>query len=144
MQEFQRFDRFNALYNPGGVAAFRTIFLKTSNHQDGKYFAELLKQEMKTRSSRTHTEMRLSIYGKSMDEWAELAKFVKRNDFYSDACKRSNKWMIQTPRIFRIFAAQKAVASYKELIQNIFEPSEKLVVTYVEHVYVPGRSSATQ
>ena len=38
---FQRFDNFNDSYEPLGAGALRTIFMKTSNAIDGRFFAEL-------------------------------------------------------------------------------------------------------
>jgi hypothetical protein len=38
---FNRFDHFNAKYNPLGNSALRTIFLKSKNDMGGRYFAEL-------------------------------------------------------------------------------------------------------
>ncbi|CAF1037033.1 unnamed protein product, partial [Rotaria sordida] len=40
---FQRFDRFNANYNPVGQTMLREIFMKTNNYIDGVFFAEMLK-----------------------------------------------------------------------------------------------------
>lgn len=40
---FQRFDKFNAKYNPVGESRLREVFLKTDNYLNGRYFAELLK-----------------------------------------------------------------------------------------------------
>ena len=41
---FNRFDRFNAKYNPMGVRNLRAIFIKTDNLTHGKYLAEVTKQ----------------------------------------------------------------------------------------------------
>ena len=35
---FDRFDHFNNKYNPFGSGDLRTVFLKSSNYQKGKYF----------------------------------------------------------------------------------------------------------
>ena len=40
---FHRFDKFNLKYNPIGESRLRTIFLKTDNHIEGRYLAELTK-----------------------------------------------------------------------------------------------------
>lgn len=40
---YQRFDNFNSKYSPFRLADMRRIFLKTNNHMQGRYFAELLK-----------------------------------------------------------------------------------------------------
>eukprot|EP01052_Picozoa_sp_SAG31_P028042 SAG31_NODE_2673_length_5268_cov_2.551944_3_plen_87_part_00 len=40
---FDRFDQFNAKYNPLGESVLRSVFLKSSNAVKGRYFAELTK-----------------------------------------------------------------------------------------------------
>ena len=42
---FHRFDKFNLKYNPIGESRLREIFLKTDNHIDGRYLAELTQGE---------------------------------------------------------------------------------------------------
>lgn len=43
---FHRFDKFNLKYNPIGESRLREIFLKTDNHIQGRYLAELTKELM--------------------------------------------------------------------------------------------------
>ena len=40
-------------------------------------------------------ELRLSIYGRSADEWDKLAKWAVNNNVYSD----NVRWLIQVPRL---------------------------------------------
>ena len=42
-----------------------------------------------------NAEYRLSIYGRSRDEWDKLAKWAVANDMYSD----NVRWMVQVPRL---------------------------------------------
>lgn len=42
-QTFQRFDKFNAKYNPVGASELRDLYLKTENHISGEYFATIIK-----------------------------------------------------------------------------------------------------
>ena len=42
---FHRFDKFNLKYNPIGESRLGEIFLKTDNHIDGRYLAELTQGE---------------------------------------------------------------------------------------------------
>lgn len=42
-QTFQRFDKFNAKYNPVGASELRDLYLKTENHIGGEYFATIIK-----------------------------------------------------------------------------------------------------
>jgi len=44
-------------------------------------------------------ELRISIYGKSIDEWDKLAKWAITYDVYSDYVR----WLIQIPRIYDIY-----------------------------------------
>lgn len=64
---------------------------------EGKYFAELLKEVFTDLedSKYQHAEMRLSIYGRKLDEWDRLAKWAIRHDVWST----NNKFMIQFPRL---------------------------------------------
>lgn len=99
-------------YNPFGKGDLRTIFLKSSNHIDGKYFAEILRdvvfKRVKTSSSNCAIEPRLSIYGRKSTEWAVLAKWIVDNKLLGqgDDGKLSGhvKWIIQIPRLVVPFA----------------------------------------
>ncbi len=42
-QTFQRFDKFNAKYNPVGASELRDLYMKTENHLSGEYFATIIK-----------------------------------------------------------------------------------------------------
>jgi len=42
-----------------------------------------------------NAELRISIYGKSRDEWDKLAKWGVDNKVYSD----NVRWLIQIPRL---------------------------------------------
>jgi len=90
---FHRFDKFNAKYNPVGESRLREVFMKTDNHVGGRYFAKIIKEiftdleEFKYQN----LELRLSIYGRSLDEWDKLAEWAIQNDVYSD----NVRWLIQ-------------------------------------------------
>ena len=78
---FQRFDRFNDRYNPWRKSRMRTIFLKTANAIDGRYFGELTRTlldrlERKYTATQTTMELRVSVYGIDRAEWSTLAKWV--------------------------------------------------------------------
>eukprot|EP00795_Rhopilema_esculentum_P016443 gene16443-7856_t len=80
---FHRFDKFNSKYNPVGQSHLREVFLKTDNFIKGKYFAELIKEVGSDleESKYQMAELRISIYGRSKDEWDKLAKWaVKFHD----------------------------------------------------------------
>jgi AMP deaminase len=96
------------------------VFLKTDNHLNGKYFAQIIKkvasdfEESKYQSA----ELRLSIYGKSRDEWDKLARWGLEHEMYSD----NIRWLIQVPRLYHIFKTNNAIESFQNIIDNIFRP----------------------
>lgn len=114
-----RFDNFNAKYNPFGNGDMRTIFLKSGNHLKGRYFAELTKEILdRDRNSSVFTEYRVSVYGTKKTEWTELADWVVDNQLFST----NNRWMIQCPRVFNVFKKIGFVKNFGELLGNIFGP----------------------
>lgn len=80
-----------------GESRLREIFLKTDNHINGQYFAEILKEVMADleESKYQMAEPRLSIYGRSKNEWDQLASWAVSNDVFSD----NVRWLIQIPRL---------------------------------------------
>ncbi|EJW04834.1 AMP deaminase [Edhazardia aedis USNM 41457] len=117
---FQRFDRFNAKYNPYGQPILRDIFLKHDNYIKGRYLSELTKQvfNLFDDSKYSYAEYRISIYGKSKSEWANLSKWVIKNNLISQHVK----WLIQIPRIFYVMIENGQINSFGEMLENIFEP----------------------
>ncbi|XP_023166868.2 AMP deaminase 2 isoform X2 [Drosophila hydei] len=117
---FHRFDKFNSKYNPIGESRLREVFLKTDNFLNGKYFAQIIKEVAfdLEESKYQNAELRLSIYGKSPDEWNKLAKWAIDNDVYSS----NIRWLIQIPRLFDIFKSNKMMSSFQEIMNNIFLP----------------------
>ncbi|KRZ59838.1 AMP deaminase 2 [Trichinella nativa] len=82
---FHRFDKFNSKYNPLGQSVLRDIFIKTDNYINGEFFAEVMKEVIAdlAESKYQHAEYRLSIYGRSADEWDKLADWAIRNNVHS-------------------------------------------------------------
>ncbi|XP_057652881.1 AMP deaminase 2 isoform X3 [Diorhabda carinulata] len=117
---FHRFDKFNAKYNPIGESRLREVFLKTDNYAKGKYFANIIKEVASDleESKYQNAELRLSIYGKTKDEWDKLAKWAINENVYSD----NVRWLIQVPRLFDIFKSNKVLSCFQEVIDNIFLP----------------------
>ncbi|CAH1112398.1 unnamed protein product [Psylliodes chrysocephalus] len=117
---FHRFDKFNAKYNPIGESRLREVFLKTDNYLNGKYFANIIKEVASDleESKYQNSELRLSIYGKSRDEWDKLAQWAITQNVYSD----NVRWLIQVPRLFDIFKLNKVLNCFQEVIDNIFLP----------------------
>jgi AMP deaminase len=132
---YQRFDNFNSKYSPFRMADMRRIFLKTTNNNDGRYFAELLKIVLNRHEvSKGHNsacEMRLSIYGMERHEWYDLAKWMitdwKHPDFPGKMISSDNRWLVQVPRLWRIYSQKPVVdgqpqRSFLEMIENLFVP----------------------
>ena len=63
-------------------------------------------------------EYRISIYGRSEDEWDKLAAWVVDNKLFS----HNVRWLIQIPRLYDIYKATGLVQSFEEVITNIFKP----------------------
>eukprot|EP01006_Ploeotia_vitrea_P042180 TRINITY_DN66612_c6_g1_i1.p1 TRINITY_DN66612_c6_g1~~TRINITY_DN66612_c6_g1_i1.p1 ORF type:complete len:367 (-),score=197.78 TRINITY_DN66612_c6_g1_i1:56-1156(-) len=70
------------------------------------------------------TEFRLSIYGRSQDEWSKLARWVVNNDLF---CKNV-RWMIQIPRLYKVYRQRKELENFEQMIRNIFEPLFKVTI----------------
>ncbi|XP_057693615.1 AMP deaminase 3-like isoform X1 [Corythoichthys intestinalis] len=119
-QTFHRFDKFNSKYNPVGASELREIYLKTDNYIEGEYFARLIKEVAKDleESKYQHAEPRLSIYGRSTNEWKGLATWFIQHKVHSP----NLRWMIQVPRIYDIFRSKKLIPNFAKMLENIFLP----------------------
>lgn len=117
---FHRFDKFNLKYNPIGESRLRTIFLKTDNYIHGRYLAEITKEVIADLESSKYqmVEWRISIYGRSMDEWDKLAAWVVDNKLYSP----NVRWLIQVPRLFDVYKSSGLMQNFQEVIVNLFKP----------------------
>lgn len=117
---FHRFDKFNLKYNPIGESRLRTIFLKTDNLIKGRYLAEISKEVIEDLESSKYqmVEWRISIYGRSMDEWDKLAAWVVDNKLFS----HNLRWLIQIPRLYDVYKASGTMETFEQIIKNIFEP----------------------
>nr|XP_061802352.1 AMP deaminase 1 isoform X1 [Nerophis lumbriciformis] len=119
-QTFQRFDKFNAKYNPVGASELRDLYLKTENHINGEYFATIIKEVASDLEDAKYqyAEPRLSIYGCTANEWNKLSNWFVKHRVYSPHLK----WMIQIPRIYDIFRARDFVPHFGKMLENIFLP----------------------
>ncbi|KAI1304733.1 hypothetical protein F5Y03DRAFT_384638 [Xylaria venustula] len=117
---FHRFDKFNLKYNPIGESRLRTIFLKTDNHIQGRYLAEITKEVISDLESSKYqmVEWRISIYGRSLDEWDKLAAWVIDNKLFS----HNVRWLIQIPRLYDVYKASGLMGSFEQVVRNIFQP----------------------
>jgi len=119
-QTFQRFDKFNAKYNPVGASELRDLYMKTENHIQGEYFASIIKEVASDLEDAKYqyAEPRLSIYGCKNDEWAKLSSWFCQHRVYSS----NMKWMIQVPRIYDIFRGRNFIPHFGKMLENIFLP----------------------
>ncbi|TWU73976.1 AMP deaminase [Metarhizium rileyi] len=117
---FHRFDKFNLKYNPIGESRLRTIFLKTDNFIHGRYLAEITKEVISDLESSKYqmVEWRISIYGKSIDEWDKLAAWVVDNKLFS----HNVRWLIQIPRLYDVYKASDLMHTFEQIVKNVFQP----------------------
>ncbi|KAJ2713351.1 AMP deaminase [Coemansia spiralis] len=117
---YHRFDKFNLKYNPIGESRLREIFIKTDNLIEGEYFAQITKEIMDDleQSKYQMAEYRISIYGRSADEWDKLAAWVVDHKVISS----NVRWLIQVPRLYDVYRAGGQVANFEQVIRNLFEP----------------------
>uniref|UniRef100_A0A8C0NBI3 AMP deaminase n=1 Tax=Canis lupus familiaris TaxID=9615 RepID=A0A8C0NBI3_CANLF len=128
---FHRFDKFNAKYNPIGESVLREIFIKTDNRVSGKYFAHIIKEVMSDleESKYQNAELRLSIYGRSRDEWDKLACWAVKHRVHSP----NVRWLVQVPRLFDVYRTKGQLANFQEMLENIFLPLFEATVHPASH-----------
>ncbi|GAA5899405.1 hypothetical protein JCM6882_009109 [Rhodosporidiobolus microsporus] len=128
---FHRFDKFNLKYNPLGESRLREIFLKTDNYVEGRYLAEITKEIFSDLQQGKYQmgEYRISIYGRSTSEWDKLAKWVIKNELFSD----NVRWLIQIPRLYDIFKKSGSVNDFEDVVRNIFQPLFEVTADPTSH-----------
>ncbi|VDO07589.1 unnamed protein product [Rodentolepis nana] len=128
---FHRFDKFNAKYNPIGQSQLREVFLKTDNFCNGIFFAQVLKEVFSDleESKYQNAEPRLSIYGKSRNEWDDLAKWAINFRVYSP----NIRWIVQVPRLYDVYRSKGVVGTFQEMIENVFRPLFEVTLDPTSH-----------
>lgn len=76
-----------------------------------------------------HAEPRLSIYGRSPEEWDSLSQWFIHHKVHSP----NMRWIIQVPRIYDIFKAKKLVPNFAKMLENIFLPLFEATVNPQKH-----------
>jgi AMP deaminase len=61
-------------------------------------------------------EWRISIYGRSPDEWDKLAKWVINHKLYS----HNVRWLVQVPRLYNVYKASGQVDNFEKIIRSEF------------------------
>ena len=67
--------------DPRYVCISFVVALESHSSRSGEYFADLLRaelQRLEASESTEHVEWRISIYGRSRDEWEELSQWATR------------------------------------------------------------------
>lgn len=59
-------------------------------------------------------EWRLSIYGRSLDEWDKLAKWIVNNKLFS----HNVRWLIQVPRLYDVYKANGSVKTFEDIVRS--------------------------
>ncbi|OIT36843.1 PREDICTED: AMP deaminase [Nicotiana attenuata] len=131
---FHRFDKFNLKYNPCGQSRLREIFLKQDNLIQGRFLAELTKQVFCDLAASKYqmAEYRISIYGRKMSEWDQLASWIVNNELYSE----NVVWLIQLPRLYNIYKEMGIVTSFQNILDNIFLPLFEVTVDPDSHPHL--------
>jgi AMP deaminase len=107
----------------------REIFLKTDNRIGGRYLAELTKglqfrlfshlevfNDLES-SKYQMAEYRVSIYGRSKEEWTRLAAWIVDNKLFS----ANVRWLVQVPRLYNIYKAGNQVERFEDVLSSAFE-----------------------
>lgn len=107
-------------YNPIGESRLRTIFLKTDNDIQGRYLAEITKEVISDLESSKYqmVEWRISVYGRTLDEWDKLAAWVVDNKLFS----HNVRWLIQVPRLYDVYKSSGLMENFEQVIINLFQP----------------------
>ncbi|ODV68370.1 AMP deaminase [Hyphopichia burtonii NRRL Y-1933] len=128
---FHRFDKFNLKYNPIGESRLREIFLKTDNFINGRYLAELTAQVFDDLEGSKYqmTELRISVYGRSIHEWDKLASWIVDNKLFS----HNVRWLIQVPRLYDLYKKNNNVGTFQDIIRNLFEPLFEVSINPKSH-----------
>ena len=128
---FHRFDRFNTKYNPIGQSSLRQVFLKVDNYHKGRFLAEITKEVFDDlRDSKyQYSEYRLSIYGKSPNEWDVLSEWICDHNLH---CTNS-RWMIQIPRLYAIYKSKGIISNFSEMLDNIFRALFEVTIDPSSH-----------
>lgn len=88
--------------------------------------------------SKGHTsaaEMRLSIYGMERNEYLALAKWVLSDwgGTRRPLISTHNRWIIQVPRLWRIYCNKGTGRSFQDMMKNLFCPLFEATLYPKEH-----------
>ncbi|KAL0309985.1 UNVERIFIED_CONTAM: AMP deaminase [Sesamum radiatum] len=98
---------------------------------EGRFLGEVSKQvfsDLET-SKYQMAEYRISIYGRKMSEWDQLASWIVNNNLYSE----NVVWLIQLPRLYNVYKEIGIVTSFQNILDNIFLPLFEVTVDPDSH-----------
>ena len=64
-------------------------------------------------------EWRISIYGRSKDEWDKLAKWIVDHKLHS----HNVRWLIQVPRLYDVYRRSGLVPNFEQIIRSMYSCS---------------------
>lgn len=59
-------------------------------------------------------EWRISIYGRNVNEWDKLAKWVINNKLVS----HNIRWLVQVPRLYDIYKSGGLISNFQDIIRS--------------------------
>ena len=59
-------------------------------------------------------EWRISIYGRSPNEWDKLAKWIVNNKLFS----HNVRWLIQVPRIYEVYKTNGSIQTFEDIVTS--------------------------
>ena len=61
-------------------------------------------------------EWRISIYGRNVNEWDKLAKWVVNNKIFS----HNVRWLVQIPRLYDIYKQNGSVNTFEDVVRSMY------------------------
>lgn len=111
-------DHTSVMCDPTDVGSLRYVFLRINNPVKGKYYAEIAHEVFENiEKANKKTEYRISIYGRTPDEWDRLAEWVDKFDVRSP----NNRWVIQFPRVYSSLRKVGYVNNFQEYLDSKYK-----------------------
>ena len=108
-------DNTSEMCNPTDFGSLRYVFLRINNPVKGKYYAEMAHEVFESiEKANKKTEYRISIYGRTQNEWNDLAEWVDKFDVRSP----NNRWVIQFPRVYDSLHKAGYVKNFQEYLDR--------------------------
>lgn len=97
---------------------------------------EVFSRLEQSKGHRSAAEMRLSIYGMERHEWRNLADWVLndwKGKYPGPVLSSHNRWIVQVPRLWRIFCRKDPQNSFQKMLENLFAPIFQATLYPDEH-----------